>query len=235
MAGVRPLGSGNGIPGQMVYPGDILLLGESYSAGADATVGASTLTGAMIATGLIARTGSTAGYTDTTDTATNIIAALAGNQPTAEAVQGTSFRCRILNTVAFALTLAAGVGVVLGSGTLNVAASTWRDLLFTVLNAGPNYTVNAATTTANATVLFNLPPGLVAYKIGPAPDAINISPGMTISGTGVTAGTTVLSTIMGQGGIIGIVMSAVGASIQANTALTFGPTVRVDGIGSGTL
>lgn len=235
MTGIRPLGLGNGVNGQIGYPGDILLLGESYSAGGLSTAGAGTITAAQIATGIVVRTGPTGAYTDTTDSAANIIAAIAGNNIAADAVQGTSFRVRYLNTVAFAQTLAAGSGVVLGSGTLNVAASTWRDYLFTILNAGPVYSLASSTTASSPTVTFVLPSGLSAFKVGPAPDAINISPGMTVSGAGVTAGTTVLSVTMGQGGVVGVVLSANVSATAASTPLAFGPTVRIDSIGSGTL
>lgn len=233
MAGARPLIYSSVSAGPNGFQiGDTLLLGESYSAGANATVGAAVLTGAQLVTGIIARTGSTGAYTDTTDSATNIIAALAGNGYAPETLQGSSFRCRILNTVAFIETLAAGTGVILGSGVTANAASSWRDYLFTVLNPGPNYTV-PATTSTSVNVTFVLAPGTFAYPIGPNPASLNISPGMTVTGSGVPASTTVLSVVMGQGGIIGITLSAATTTTLANTPLVFGPTVRVDGIGSG--
>jgi len=71
------------------------------------TVGAGTLTAAGITAGLITRSGSTAAYTDTTDTAALIIAAV----PRYRA--GQSWLLTIKNTVAFTQTLAAGVGVTL--------------------------------------------------------------------------------------------------------------------------
>lgn len=233
MAGARPLIFSSVSAGpNALQIGDTLLFGESYSAGANATIGNSTLTGAQLVTGLIARTGSTGAYTDNIDNATNIIAALAGNGFAAETLQGSSFRCRILNTVAFIETIAVNTGTILGSGVTANAASSWRDYLFTILNAGPSYTV-PATTSTSVNVVFVLAPGTFAYPIGPNPAALNISPGMTVTGSGVAAGTTVLNTVMGQGGIIGVTLSAATTSTLANTPITFGPTVRVDGIGSG--
>lgn len=233
MAGARPLViSSMSSGGNALNIGDILLGGESYSAGANATVGAATLTGAQLVTGIIARTGSTGAYTDTTDTAANIIAALAGNGYAAETLQGSSFRCRILNTVAFIETLAAGTGVILGSGVTANAASSFRDYLFTILNPGPSYTVNSNTATS-ATVTFVIPNGQFALLVGPNPAAINISPGMSVTGSGVPAGATVLNVIYGQGGITGVLLSAATTTTLANTPLVFGPSVRVDGIGSG--
>jgi hypothetical protein len=76
------------------------------------TVGAGTLTAAALAGGVITRSGSTAAYTDTTDTAANIIAAM-----TDQAVNS-SFTCEIRNTVAFAETLSGGTGVTLSGNTI---------------------------------------------------------------------------------------------------------------------
>lgn len=72
-----------------------------------ATVGAGTLTAALLVGGYITRSGSTAAYTDTTDTAAAIIAAITN------AAVNQSFLCSIKNTVNFNQTLAAGTGVTL--------------------------------------------------------------------------------------------------------------------------
>jgi len=77
--------------------------------------------------GVILRSGSTAAYTDTTDTAANIVAAIQGCQI------GTAFQLRITNTVAFIDTIAAGAGVTL-AGTTAIAASTYRDFVGVVTN-----------------------------------------------------------------------------------------------------
>jgi hypothetical protein len=76
------------------------------------TVGAGTLTAAAIADGVITRSGPTAAYTDTTDTAVAIVAALLN------AAVGESGLVIIKNTVAFPQTLAAGVGVTLSGQTI---------------------------------------------------------------------------------------------------------------------
>jgi hypothetical protein len=86
------------------------------------TVGAATLSAANLVGGVIMRSGSTAAYTDTTDTATNIVAAI----PNAQI--NTSFRLRIVNSVAYVDTIAAGSGVTL-SGTTAISASTFRDFV----------------------------------------------------------------------------------------------------------
>jgi hypothetical protein len=78
----------------------------------DTTVGAATLTAAGIVGGVITRSGAVAAYTDTTETATNIIAA----KPNANI--GDSWILQIKNTVAFAETLAGGTGVTVSGITI---------------------------------------------------------------------------------------------------------------------
>jgi hypothetical protein len=89
-----------------------------------ATVGAGTLTAAGIVGGLILRTGSTGAYTDTTDTAANIIAALHG------AAIGQSFELTIQNNVGFVETLTGGTGVTL-SGFTAIPGNCWARFLVT--------------------------------------------------------------------------------------------------------
>jgi hypothetical protein len=89
----------------------------------------STLTAGQLVGGVIMRSGPTAAYTDTTDSAANIVAAIPNPQV------GTAFRLRIVNTVAFADTIAAGAGVTL-SGTTAIAASTYRDFVGIITNVG---------------------------------------------------------------------------------------------------
>jgi len=235
---VRPSVYFSGVMERKILPGDVMAGGESYTSGAIATVGAGTWTGAAIATGLIARSGSTAGYIDTTDTAQNIINALGGNSPEADFVPGSTFRLRVLNTVAYALTFAAGTGVVAGSGTLSIAASSWRDYIVTILSALNTQILQCGTTNASATVTFVLPSNATSLpfmgsngSIGAISDLV----GATVTGTGISAGTTVIGITQGVGGAIGVTLSANATATNANVALTFGPTVRFDGIGSGTL
>ncbi len=93
-----------------------------------ATVGAGTLLAAAIVGGVITRSGSTAAYTDTTDTAAAIIAAVPGYSV------GQSWPLIIDNTVAFAQTLAAGAGVTL-AGNLILPPLTWGRYLVTITSA----------------------------------------------------------------------------------------------------
>lgn len=232
---VRPRVDAGEVTERNVMPGDVLGGGENTAAGALATVGAGTWTGAQIATGIIARSGSTAAYTDTTDTAVNILTALKGNSPSADIVSGTSFRLLVQNTVAFALTLAAGVGVTLGTGTTTIAASLVREYLVTVLNADGPYTLPCGTTNGNKIITFNLPPGAVALPIGPSPLAVNITAGMVVSGAGIAAGTKVLGVTQGVGGITGVTTDTNSTATNVTSALTFGPSITIDGLRSSTL
>jgi len=87
------------------------------------TVGAGVLTGAGIAGGVITRSGSTAVYTDTTDTAANIIAAM----PNANI--GQSFELVVKNTVGFAQTITGGTGVTVSGISIVPANSAVRFLV----------------------------------------------------------------------------------------------------------
>ncbi len=69
------------------------------------TAGNGTLTAAALVGGQIGRTGPVAAYTDTTDTAANIVTALGGF------VLGQTFQVRLKNATAFVQTLQGGTGV----------------------------------------------------------------------------------------------------------------------------
>lgn len=233
---VTPSVYGASVISRRAGPGDVLALGGNLSAGALATVGDGTWTGALIATGIIRRTGPTGDYSDTTDTAANILTALAGNGWAAEVVAGQSFRLLVQNTVAYVATLVAGTGVTLGTGTTTIAASLVREYILSVLNASPPLTLNCNTTNSSATVTFNLPTGMVALPIGPSPLADNVTTGMIVSGTGITAGTTVIGVTQGVGGITGVTLSAnATATSSGGVSLTFGPNIRIDSLRSSTL
>jgi hypothetical protein len=83
-----------------------------------ATVG-TTLTAAQILGGIIQRSGPTAAFTDTTDIAANLDAALMS-----AAVVGTTFELDILNTTAFPMTLSGGTGVTITGNNIIGANST---------------------------------------------------------------------------------------------------------------
>lgn len=235
---IRPLGIDGTAQTRLPAAGDMLGLAEVISA--NATVGNGTWSGAQIATGIISRSGSVAGYTDTTDTSANILAALAGNAPNADVLPGTTFRLRVLNTVAFLLTFAAGTGVVAGTGTLNIAASTSRDYLITVQSTCPLQTLQCNTVNGSPNVTFVLPNNAVALPFQGSNGAIGTVSnllGATVTGAGINANTTVIGVTQGQGGAIGVTLSgnATATSAAGGTPLTFQPTIRFDSLGGGTL
>jgi hypothetical protein len=77
-----------------------------------ATAGNGTLTAAAVLGGQIARTGPVAAFTDTTDTAANLVAGLGGFQA------GQAFLFMVKNGTAFVQTLAGGTGVTLPAAIL---------------------------------------------------------------------------------------------------------------------
>jgi hypothetical protein len=219
-------------PAKAIAAGDILGLGETIST--LTTVGAGTWLGAAIASGILRRSGPVGGYTDTTDTAQNILNALAGNGPFASVAPGTTFRMIFQNTVAQAMTFAAGRGVVAGVGTLDCAASLVREYLLTVLNSTTEVALPTNTTNASPTITFTQ-----AWPLG------TITPGMSVSGTGITAGSTVLGVTQGSVtdatgrqsfGISGATLSAnCTATSAAPVQVTFSPTIKIDSLRAGTL
>lgn len=104
------------------------------------TVGAGTITAAGIVGGVTNRTGSTAAFTDTTDTAANIILALPNPQ-----ISISQFYTYYNNTPGLA-TITGGTGVTVTGGL--VAANSWTQFVFTytaaatitmvAIEAGPN-------------------------------------------------------------------------------------------------
>lgn len=221
----------NGNMPQQTRPGDLIAGGESLTAGALATAGAGTITAAMIATGIIRRTGPVGAYIDTTDTADNIIAALAGNNSAADVAPGTSFRMLFINTVAQAMTLAYGLGCEVGTGTVDVAASLVREYLVTIKNATRQVVLNCGTTNASKAVTFSFQAGTgqTVWPVG------TVTPGMLMSGTGVTAGTKVAGVTYGVGGITGVTTDTNLTATNDPMALTFSPNIMFDGIRAGTL
>lgn len=213
---------------RIISQGDVLAGAEILAA--NTTVGAATLSAASLVAGILNRTGSVGAFSDTTDTASNIITALIGQgiyntTPTTgissgAAVQpGTTVRLRYLNQVAFAGTLLAGTGVTL-VGNAVVAASSWKDFLITVLNGTPAQVFAATQTNASAVIT-----GLSQFQTS------QLSVGMLVTGTNVQAGSTVLSVQTG----IGVTLSLpVTASLTLN-ALTFAPSVSLTNLGGGLL
>ena len=215
----RPTGPRGGLSDDRLQPGDILASGRTINASLT-TAGSGTVLGAQIASGIIARTGPGGAFTDTFDTAWNIISALAGNFPVLDAVQGLSFEFTYQNQVAFAMTAAAAAssGVVLGSN-VNVAASLVRDYLVTILNASPPVNVYGNTTNGSAVVTLVTPILIGDYDLSNNKGYGQITIGQSVYGTGIPAGATVLG--LQQGALAGAGSSAItGFTLSANATAT---------------
>jgi hypothetical protein len=107
------------------------------------TVGAGTLTAAGLYGGAIVRGGTQTGaFSDTTDTATNIVAAFTSqtiNNITRIPAVGSYFRCTIFNSTTQTQTLLAGTGVTFTgplSASATIAAGASRTLIVSVSNIG---------------------------------------------------------------------------------------------------
>jgi hypothetical protein len=225
------------VPATMISQGDTLILGENLAGGVLTTVGAGTWLAAQIASGIITRSGPVAGYTDTTDTANNILTALAGNGSAADLQQGSTFRMLFVNTVAQLMTLAAGTGVTLdttnGTGVVNCAASLVREYLFTINNNSPETTQQCNFLTTTKIINFNLRSGESARPMqGSNGSGLAITSGMIVSGTNIAAGTKVVGLIAGQGGITGVTVDTNTTGTQTNTAVTFSPSITISSLGT---
>ena len=209
---VRPVVYSGGLQ-RSAAPGDLLAGGESVANSALTTAGAGTITAAILATGYCIRTGPTGAYTDTTGTASEIIAALPGCN------KGDTFKFRHMNTVAYACTLAGGTGVTLGTTpSTAVSASLTKDYLVTITNNTPVSTVTCSITNASKVIT-----GMTLAQTS----AISI--GQLVTGTG--AGSAAVVTSIQPG--VGVNVSVNSSATNTLASFTFSPTVRIDAISMG--
>lgn len=130
------------------------------------TVG-TTLPAAALLSGLINRTGPTANFSDTTDTAANIVAASA---------VGSSFYIDIKNATSFTQTLVGGTGVTFSSTTV-INPNSISEYLVTVVSA--------------SSVVFNhVFTALISNTVGESITALNTVGAGTITGAGIVGGVT---------------------------------------------
>lgn len=216
MSGVREVVYDAGMQ-RPINRGDTVLRGEIMPA--TIVTNAITITGLQLASGLILRN-PTGAATDTIDSAANIIAALQGGLGGSQVPNGSTFRCRWLVTTANATTVAAtantGVTVTLGA----IAASSWKEFLVTIVNGTPQQTIAGNTTNGSAVIT-----GMSMEETS------RLSVGMVvINAVNGLQGTTVLSVQPG----VGVTLSGnANATSTFKTAITFSPTVTVQGIGQG--
>lgn len=238
MAAVRAMVNDGAANPRQALPLDLIMGGESILAGLISTVGTGVLSAAAIATGIIRRTGSTGAYADVFDSAANILNALGANNSIGpDVTPGTTFRLLVQNTVAFIDTVAASTDgtTVLGTGVTAIAASSWREYLITVLSSCVQSIQQMNVDGTTALLTFVLGSNETARSMGPGNKLP--TPGGAVSGTGIPANATVLNLTLGQGGALGVTISAntTSASGTGGTAVTFGPRVQVDGLRGGSI
>lgn len=140
------------------------------------TVGNGTLTAAGLVGGEIVRTGPTGVYSDTTDTAANIIAALPG------AVVGSSFNILLKNATVFTQTIVAGTGVTLPMTVIIPAYSV------------SNYVATISTSSTITLVHIDTTPiSIGSNSVAPSFVALSTVGAGTILATGFTAAFTTRS------------------------------------------
>lgn len=175
--------------------------------GSLSTVGAGTLLAAAIIGGFTSRTGTqTAVFTDTTDTAANIIAA----QASLVNKIGTAFIYTYVNNTVFPATIQGGTGVTV-SGVTTIPANSWAQYIIT-------YT--AAATLTMVGVAQGYFPSVGTY-------INNGATAVTVSNTAVTANSSIIFTLKTVGG-------TVSASAPNIKTITPGTGFTVAGLASDT-
>jgi hypothetical protein len=196
---------------QAAGPGDALMSQEQITLVSNAA--SVVLDSTAVLGGIIDRTGPTGAYGDTTPSAQAIVDGIGTNSRPSV---GDSFGFSIRNTVAFANTLVAGVGVTLVNAT--IAASLVRDYLVTVLSSKPAQVFAASTISASATIT-----GLTTTQVS------RLENGMGVSGAGIPGSTTVLGINIAAGTVT---LSANATATASLVAITFFPRVTIIGVGT---
>jgi hypothetical protein len=227
-----------------MYPGDLINTFELEPSSINNAAGV-TYTSAQIVNQDLDRSGAVA-VSDTLPTADQIVKALIGSinliSPPANALYGTlptqtvqlawpanlnplmpgsTFRriIRSANTGVLTIAVQANSGVSL-LGTTTIAATSWREYLFKILNSSPLVVIPLSTTNANQN-LTNVDPTLI----------LNITVGMSVFGTGIGA-SAVVDAVQRDTGVIHV--SVASTATADNVAVTFTPTVTVRGLRSET-
>lgn len=185
-------------------------------------VSSAALTGAQLVSGILMRSGPAAAYADTFPSAVDLLSAMLNNVYTGGGAispigiqQWLSFRLRFINSVAFANTPAAGIGVTFGANTA-IAASAVKDYLLTITCGAPQVIFSGNITNGSPTITGLSPAAMIGISIG-----------ALITGTSINAG----STVIGIGNNNSVTMSAAANATLVNNSLTFSPTYRVDSLG----
>lgn len=175
---------------------------------------------AYVLAGWIDRSGPGAGYTDTTPSADQLLAAYP------DFTRGDSFHLQVTSSVAFANTIIAGAGITF-AGTTAIAASSTRDFLVTLLSEPKRTRVAVASTTNANAVLTNVSVadasaigiGMLATGVGIGASAIVTAINLSTNASAVPAVTTATVTL-----------SVVSTATADNIAVTFTPNFEMRGV-----
>ena len=192
-----------------------------------------TLTAAAIASGAISRTGPTANFSDATDTATAIIAAIGATQV------GASFYWSIINGTAFTETLTAGAGVTL-TGQAILYPNTGAQYLVVVTGLGASAAVTmyergvfynrslpqAQSTTLNATTGI-LPAGAITGANQVFLTSTNATPGAQTTRTAAQMLADIPNGAVGMTWTVRIINTGAGTfTLTADASVTLGGTAH---------
>lgn len=180
-----------------------------------ATVGNGQLLALNVLQGYLNRTGPVGAFTDTWPNADDIIAALENPQI------GDSWQFLYRNSVAQAMTFAAGTGIIAGTGTLNIAASLTRIYQHTLLSTKRSTILVG--TTATSLILSGFTNAQIA----------TIEPGMGVTGTNIAANSVVNGvTPSDTAGGATITLNNATTGNGNNIAFSFFPRIQLDSLGS---
>lgn len=169
-----------------------------------------------ILAGIVVRTGPVGAYADTFPAADAILAAC----PALDV--GDSFEFLFDNSAqAQANTPTGGTGITLVNG--GVTASLIKRFMVTCLAAGRTVILQGVTTNASATLSL-AGQGVSASQA--ARLAQQLQPGMTVTGTGIQASTTIL----GVNSVTGTVTLSLTANATGTAGITFTPVVEIRGL-----
>ncbi len=126
-----------------------------------------------------------------------------------------------------------GAGLLQGVGTFSINPATWYEYLFTVQAICLGNTYVAATVSGSNVINFVFPVGQVSQPLMPAGEGVTFAQNALVTGTGIPANTQIRGLVHGQGGIIGLTLSANATITTAAQVITVSPCIKLDEIGGG--
>ncbi len=155
MSGMRLDSISDGQFRRSIVPGDAVIRNRKLTT--LSTVGAGTLTASALAGGIIVRDTAGGAFSDTTDTAVNIMQALLGGSGQSGPIVGETFEVLYRNSVGSIMTIAGGTGVTV-AGIAAVPVTVASLLHFTCTAVGTNTLSAGVWTNVGATFTVNVIP-----------------------------------------------------------------------------